>query len=198
MEDIKWIEDLTENSEAEWKRFHAEFGLEIYHRALKITGSHQDAEEVVTDVEMEICNSIKDFKMDCKLKSWILGITIRKSLNFIRNRDAAKRTTFENVLKLKEGQYDDEAVLFIVREDSDDDNPQKIYLRKEFMAAFIFAITQLPQFQGEAFALRHVERLSIPEIMILMDKTEPAVKSLIFDGKKAMQVLMLEFKNVSF
>jgi RNA polymerase sigma-70 factor (ECF subfamily) len=58
----------------------------VYGVALRMTGNTEDAEEVAQDVFVAAHRSLRNFKGESSLKTWLYRIAVNMSLNVIRRR----------------------------------------------------------------------------------------------------------------
>jgi RNA polymerase sigma factor (sigma-70 family) len=58
----------------------------VYTVAYRISGNHEDAEELAQDVFVKAYNSLKDFKGKSKLSTWLYSITYNTSISKIRKK----------------------------------------------------------------------------------------------------------------
>src|SRR5574342_643589 len=74
------------------------YGVKIYRLALRITGSHEDAQEVSQDVLWTIVRKIGTFKGESALGSWIYRITANAAYEKLRSRRGKDEVSWEALL----------------------------------------------------------------------------------------------------
>lgn len=137
-----------------------------------------DAEDISQEVFVEIFQSVKNFKSNSKLSTWIYRITVSKCLDEIKRRNRKKR--FSSIGKLL---YLDDVANWISGGHMPDKNLKENESLKEVMAA----IDKLPENQRVAFTLSKIEGFSNKEIAEIMDTTLIAVETLISRAKKRIE-----------
>jgi len=141
----------------------------IYRLALKMTGTPQDAEDVLQETFIKAYQNIDKFEGRSKVSTWLYRIAVNESLMLLRKR--------------KDGIVDIDAG---VKTDSGDILPRQIIdwcclPEKELMSGearkhIKQAIHQLSDANKAAFILRDVEGLSTREAAKALDISESALK----------------------
>jgi RNA polymerase sigma-70 factor, ECF subfamily len=137
----------------------------------------EDAEDISQEVFIEVFQSIKSFRNDSKLSTWIYRIAVTKSLDEIKKRNRLKRiTSLGKMLHL------DEVSDWI----SGGPLPDKSIHEKEKMDEILKALNVLPDSQRVAFTLSKIDGYSNTEIAEIMKTTIVAVESLVYRAKKSV------------
>ena len=126
------------------------------------------------------------------MSTWIYRITVNKSLDFLKARQAKKRSGF--VVSLFGSKTDDDRPLDV----PDFAHPGVQMEQKEAATALFKAINQLPEQQKVAFTLSKVEGLSYQEIADVLETSIPSVESLLFRAKQNLQKLLKDFYENEF
>lgn len=135
----------------------------------------EDAEDTAQEVFIEVFQSIRNFRGDARLSTWICRIAVTKCLDEIKKRKRKKRiTSIGKMLHL------DEVAGWLVSGYKAD----KAILEKEQMKEILEALDELPDNQRVAFTLSKLEGYSNKEIADIMDTTITMVESFISRGKK--------------
>lgn len=161
------------------------YSSQVLNSSVNILVSREDAEDVCQEVFIEVFRSIKNFKGDSKLSTWIYRITISKSLEFLRRKNRKKRSGFFRELF---GSDDQE---FNVP--ADFNHPGVLLENKELAAVLFSALEKLPERQRIAFLLSKTENLSYSEISEVMEISVSSVESLLFRAKQGLQGLLEKY-----
>ena len=174
------IQALQNGSELAFKSLVEMFQSKVTNTALGFVPNLQDAEDIAQEVFVEVYRSVKKFREESKLSTWIYRITTTKSLEFIRHKKRKKRVAFFQSLI---GLDDDKT-----RARSDEFNHPGVQLENKERAKILFDhIDKLPENQKVAFTLQKVEGLSQKEICEVMETSESAIESLLHRAKKNLQ-----------
>ncbi|WP_309607611.1 RNA polymerase sigma factor [Flavobacterium sp.] len=134
-----------------------------------------DAEDVSQEVFIEIFQSIKSFRGDSKLSTWIFRIAVSKSLDEIKKRNRKKR-----ISSIAQTLHLDDVAHWI----SGGKMPDEDLIASDNMAQINKALNKLPENQRIAFTLSKIDGFNNLEISEIMKTTTIAVESLIYRAKK--------------
>jgi RNA polymerase sigma-70 factor, ECF subfamily len=135
----------------------------------------EDAEDISQEVFIEVFQSIKSFRGDSKLSTWIYRIAVTKSLDELKKRNRKKR-----IIALGKILHIDEVTNWI----AGGQMPDKSILEKEKMKEVMQALNNLPDNYRVAFTLSKIEGYTNSEIAEIMNTTIAAVESLVSRAKK--------------
>lgn len=163
------------------------YGNKVVNTCYRFLLNQQDAEDIAQEVFIEVYQSIKSFRHDAKLSTWIYRIAVTKSLDAIKKRKRQKRfAALGKILHL------DDVAHWL----AGGTMPHKALEAKEKMQEITTALNTLPDNQRIAFTLSKVEGYSNPEIAEIMQTSVVAVESLIKRAKKQVSAeLEIILKN---
>lgn len=152
----------------------------VFHLAFDLTGNFQDAEDLSQEVFIRIFRSLRKFRGDCKLSSWLYTITTNTWIEL----DRTSHARFHHLLAPLE---EDTVESLQVRCESYRDDPERS-AEKSFIRNHIQnALSVLSPRERSVFALRFFHDLKLAEIAEILGITEGAVKSHVFRAVKKMQ-----------
>ena len=149
----------------------------VINTCYKFLLDREEAEDISQEVFLEVYQSIKFFRGDSKLSTWILRIAVSKSLDEIKKRKRKKRVSSAFKKVHLEG---------LANWLAGGTTPEKLLSGKEDMKKIIKAMDTLPDNQRIAFTLSKVEGYTNTEIAEIMKTTIIAVESLIYRAKKEL------------
>jgi RNA polymerase sigma-70 factor (ECF subfamily) len=148
----------------------------IYRLGLNITGSPEDAEDVLQETFLKAFQHLPEFREDARFYTWLVRIGVNEGLMKLRKRRADKTVTMED-------QVDDEGVV-MPREFTDwKPNPEQLLAQSELGSILNNAAQSLPPTFRTVFHLRDVEGLSTAETAEMLGLTESAVKARLFRAR---------------
>lgn len=150
----------------------------VFRTALDIVQQHEEAEDVAQEVFIEAHRSIKHFRGESKISTWLYRISISKAINWERKKKAAKRFSLKRMLHIDE-RTENEAKDFF--------HPGVLSERKEEAALLFKTLKQLPENQMAAFILIKVEGLNYDEVSQIMNVSVKALESLMHRAKENMR-----------
>jgi RNA polymerase sigma-70 factor, ECF subfamily len=135
----------------------------------------EDAADISQEIFIEIFQSIKSFRGDSKLSTWIYRIAVSKCLDEIKRRKRLKRISdFGKILHL------DMVVDWI----GGGNMPDRPVNESEKMKEIMQALNTLPENQRVAFTLSKIDGYTNQEIAEMMNTSIVAVESLVYRAKK--------------
>jgi RNA polymerase sigma-70 factor (ECF subfamily) len=177
LEDTILIEKLKKGDSSAFNELVSVYRNRVINTCYRFLLVEEDAEDVSQEVFIEVYKSIKSFRSDSKLSTWILRIAVSKSLDEIKKRQRKKRisSVFKKV-------HLEDLANWLVGGPS----PEKQLSEKENMKEIMKAMDALPDNQRIAFTLSKVEGYTNPEIAEIMKTTTTAVESLLYRAKKEL------------
>ncbi|HEV2351514.1 MAG TPA: sigma-70 family RNA polymerase sigma factor [Terriglobia bacterium] len=148
----------------------------IYRLGLNITGSPEDAEDVLQETFLKAFQHLPEFREDSRFYTWLVRIGVNEGLMKLRRRRADRTVPIED--------HVDEEGVTMPREFTDwSPNPEQLLAQSELQSILDNAAQSLPPTFRTVFHLRDVEGLSTAETAELLDLTESAVKARLFRAR---------------
>ena len=183
------VERLKQGDEAAFKQIVESWQNMVYNTALGILQNAQEAEDVAQEVFVQVFESIKDFKSEAKLSTWLYRITVSKALDNLRRKKRKKRFAYIQSLFGADNKTEIEKPDF--------NHPGVTLDNKERAAVLFKAINQLPENQKIAFSLHKLEGLSYQEISEVMKTSVSSIESLMHRAKNNLRKwLVKHYENV--
>jgi RNA polymerase sigma-70 factor (ECF subfamily) len=178
MNEREVIEQLKLGSEPAFKMLVETYRKLVVNTCFGLVHNTEDAEDIAQDVFIEVFRSIKNFRADAKLSTWLYRIAVNRSLNHIRDNKQRKWfQSFDDVVKEKNAQLQHQA----------SENPATDLENRQRANILHEAIGSLPENQRTAFTLNKYEDLSYKEISEVMEMSVSSVESLIHRAKLSLQ-----------
>ncbi|NKB67055.1 MAG: sigma-70 family RNA polymerase sigma factor [Candidatus Latescibacteria bacterium] len=157
-----------------------------YNLAKKTLSDQRDAEEVVQDAFVKIHQAIGDFRGEAALKTWILRIVLRLSLN--RRRDRSRSAWRRLGLHHRDQERGDGGGQSFREEQlpSPEADPEGAYIARENRRIIMSLVDGLPEPLRQVLVLNSFDELSYEEIAAVLDIPVGTVGSRIYSGRKAL------------
>lgn len=152
----------------------------VFNTVNGFLGSQSDSEDVAQEVFLQVHLSIKQFKGECKLTTWLYRISVTKSMDWLKRKNRKKRFAF---LESLSGRDDGEKQLDV----AGFDHPGVATERKEQAAILFRALQDLPENQKIAFTLNKVEGLSYQEVADVMAVSVASVEAYLHRAKQNLR-----------
>lgn len=85
---------LQQGDNEAFKKLIDEWQDMVYNTALGIIQNEDDADEITQEVFIQVFQSIRSFKGDAKISTWLYRITISKALDYLKKQQRKKRFGF--------------------------------------------------------------------------------------------------------
>ncbi|MBL7731535.1 MAG: RNA polymerase sigma factor [Chitinophagaceae bacterium] len=184
MDEQALIQQLKQGNEPAFRWLVDNYRNRVYHTALNIVQDIKEAEDTAQETFIQVFESVKGFKGESSLSTWIYRIAVRKALDKIRRRKTRQR--LQSVIpwwmpaETKSGE-----ALFL--------HPGIEAENKEKAAVLFRAIDRLPEKQRLAFTLIKVQGMNYEEACEVMQQNLKAVESLISRAKGNLQKELEEY-----
>jgi RNA polymerase sigma-70 factor (ECF subfamily) len=180
------ITSLKQGDNGAYRQLVDRFGNQVFNVAVSLLNNREDAEDITQEVFSTIFHSIRLFRGDSSLSTWIYRLSVSKSLEHLRALQRKKRSGI--MVRIFGGEKNS---------DIEEKNPfyhPGIRLENRERSAILFqAIRQLPENQKTAFVLHKVEGLSQAQIAGIMEITVAAVESLMVRARQRLKVLLSDY-----
>lgn len=155
----------------------------VYRLAHRMTGSPQDAEDVVQDTFLRAYRQLGRFESRANFSTWLHRIAVNCSIDLIRSRRHQESGADAADLEHFEGAAEDRA----------DPSPERLMLSTQVQERIGAAMAALSAMERAAFVLRHFEGQSIEEISRALGLKTNAAKHSVFRAVRKMRVALEPF-----
>lgn len=144
----------------------------MYRFAQRLCGSPEDAKDLVQETFLNAYRSLKDFRGESRVSTWLYTIAAHACQRMRRKRkgEPERELSLDALMPTSDGDMP----LQIPGEDL---SPEERLEHKELRRSLLAAVHKLPQKYRMVLVLRDMEGLSAKEVGAVMGLTERAVKS---------------------
>jgi RNA polymerase sigma-70 factor (ECF subfamily) len=145
----------------------------IYYLAYDITGDHQEAEDISQEVFIKMYRSLKTFRRDAKMSSWLYQITVNASIDSLRKKSSRQATPISEFdrLNIQESLAASKVSAF---------DPLRSTESSQIQNHISQALKKISPKERTIFVMRHYNDLKLGEIAEVLGITIGTVKSLLF------------------
>jgi RNA polymerase sigma-70 factor (ECF subfamily) len=176
MDEFELIQKLKDGDETAFRYVIEAYQKMVLNCSFKFLRNVESAEDLTQEVFLEVFESIRSFKQNSKLSTWIYRITVTKSINHLKSLKRKKRSLFITSIF---GEDEIENRIHT----SEDTNPERLLENKDRVAILKWAIEKLPENQQIAFTLSKYKEMSYEEISLVLNTSISSVESLIHRAK---------------
>jgi RNA polymerase sigma-70 factor (ECF subfamily) len=170
--DAQLMIQLASGDDAVLETIMHRYKAPILNFALRMLGSHPDAEDVAQDVFVRVYQHRHDYNPDQKFSTWLFGIARNAAIDRLRWRT---RHPTEGL--------DDTAI----PPTSPEPSPSDATAASELGAEIARAIAALPEDQRTVIVLSEYHALSHAEIAAIVHTSEKAVESRLYRAKQTLR-----------
>lgn len=153
-----------------------------YRAALRITGRHEDALDVVQDAFIRAFERLSEFTGDARFKTWLLRIAANRALDVLRARKVRLATPLE--------ARSDDGPRLSLADAHPANRPAAGLERQELAARLQAAIETLPLEQRTVFALYASGDLTYGDIAEVLGIPVGTVMSRLYHGRRRLAQLL--------
>ena len=161
------------------------YEMMVYNLALRLTGNRDEAEGVLQETFLRVLESIKSFRGDSKLGTWIYRIATNYALMKLRKRK-------KKFYSLDEYTLDSERDYSAFNR-SIEENPESMLYNSELRVAMDEAIESLPPKYKTAFIMKDIEGFSLKEVADVLKMNVATVKTHIHRARLYLRDKLAEF-----
>jgi RNA polymerase sigma-70 factor (ECF subfamily) len=160
------------------------YETKIYQYAYRLTQSNEDAADVVSETFVRMYTSLKNFRGDSQLSTWLYRVVSNVYFDF------RKRERSHDHLPLEFPSDDGTTEMERQIEDPNAPDLDEHVLQLERQRILMGAISRLPEYQRAMVVLFHVEDRSYEEIAQILNLPLGTVKSRLNRARIALKELL--------
>lgn len=176
------VRDIVAGDATAFSSLVLDYHALAYSLAYKTLNDQQDAEEVIQDAFVKVYQALDGFRGEASLKTWILRIVLRLSLNRRRNRSRSAWHRLGLHHKVAEEVLDTATEAT----SSASQTPESLCISQETRQFLLKLIDELPDTLREVLILNSLDELSYEEISHILHIPLGTVGSRIHAARKKL------------
>lgn len=183
--EIDLLEKLKNGDAAAFDILINRFSNDVYSLLFRLTQNSEEARDLTQETFLRVVQSVKSFRGEASLKTWLFRIAINQA----RNRRRWWMARRQNVtFSLDAGRSNDESAnLHDTLADASQSSPEEQALQREQSKCLHKALQELTPNFREAVVLRDIEGLSYEEIAETLETSIGTIKSRIARGREELR-----------
>ncbi len=166
-----------------FQQLFADFQSQLKSYLYRLTASRNDADDLTHDTFIRAFDKLSTFKGESSLKTWVFQIATHLAYNQLQK---SKRWTPDVSERAKQLVLESDSLrneIVAVHQQSS----AAVYEMKEHIdTCFTCIAKNLPIENQVALLLKDVYDFTVPELCLMLEKSEGSVKYLLQDGRKSM------------
>ncbi len=159
------VRQFQEGEERAFNELVFRYQEKVYWIARRFTNDHDNADDITQDVFCKMYESLRDFRGESSLYTWLYRVTVNASLNFLRRQKLRDFFRLEDLLEVGGDEQE---------------SPDAIVEKAEHQSLVEEAVASLPEKQRAVFVMRYYEELPYEEIAGILKTTVGGLKANYF------------------
>jgi RNA polymerase sigma-70 factor (ECF subfamily) len=152
----------------------------VYYIAYDITGDHNDAEDISQEVFLKVFRSLKTFRRNAKLSSWLYQISVNASIDLLRKKSSKPEKLMDNLERVD------------IRENlpgssAHAQNPERSAENIMIQHRISQALQKISPKERSVFVMRHYNEFKIREIAEILNVSSGTVKALFYRATRKLR-----------
>lgn len=168
--DSDLVREFQRGSEQAFNQLALRYRKGVYLTAIGMVGIAEEADDLTQEVFVKAYLSLRTFRGESQVYTWLYRITVNLCLNHLRSRKGRSFNTLEDVAPMPSGKTADAATELC-----------------ELSGRMSAAILSLPEKQRLVFILRHFRELPHAEIAAMLDRDEGTIKANYFQAVRKLR-----------
>ncbi len=160
----------------------------IYYLAYDIAGDHHEAEDISQEVFIKMYRSLKTFRRDAKMSSWLYQITVNTSIDSLRKKSSRPARSIDEFDSMNVQEN-------LPTSGSHSSDPLRSTEFSQIQNHIFGALQKISPKERTVFVMRHYNDLKLNEIAEILNVTIGTVKSLLFRAIKRLRKELLQYMN---
>ena len=170
-------EDEAVMTKTQFRKLVEENKRNVYFLALKLSGNHEDAEDISQEVFLKVYKKFHTYRGNAKIGSWLYRITVNTHLNRNRKKERKAMQSTEHIEQLATAKRAAAA-------ETDPERSTRSGMIKEHVEN---ALSCLSRRERTIFVLRHYNDLPQKEIAQMLKIKTGTVKSTLFRAVRKLR-----------
>jgi len=168
------------NQEQALKLFINEYQTRLYSLTYRMLGNHDDAVDALQDILLQVHRSLKSFKGESRLYTWVYRLSSNVCLNIRKKRSrSSQQVEWTDALQT--------SMLPIERPNEDPDTMCETKYNQFLIQQ---AILKLPESQRVLLILHDLEDIALSEVATILNINTNAAKSRLHRGRLALRKII--------
>lgn len=170
--DLELVKQFQSGQESAFNELVLRYQEKVYWVARRFVQDHDTADDVAQEVFLKAYESMKEFRGESGVYTWLYRITVNIALNVLRKKKVREFFRIDELFEM---------------EDSGTPAPDELMEQQEDRSIIEEAIGSLPEKQKSVFVLRYYEELPYEEIAAILHTSVGGLKANYFHAMKKIQ-----------
>lgn len=163
----------------------------LYHLVYRMTGSSEDAEEIVQDTFLRAFKALEKFELRSNFATWVYRIATNRTLDFLKSKKMSNTQTYRVA---EDPDPDDSREIQLAATAA---TPDRLAISEQMKSRMAQALSLLTPAERIAFTMRHMEGRSIGEISKTLNLKSSAAKNSVYRAVQKLRQQLEPFVSTA-
>jgi len=167
------VDRISSGDSTAFQEFVDRYKKKIYYIAYDITGDHDDAEDISQEVFIKVFRSLKTFRRNAKISSWLYQISVNASIDLLRKKSSKPERSMDDI---ERADIQENLPGSGTRAQNPERSAEDLIIQKHISEA----LQKVSPKERSVFVMRHYNELKIREIAEILGVSPGTVKALFY------------------
>jgi len=174
------VDRISSGDSTAFQEFVDRYKKKIYYIAYDITGDQDDAEDVSQEVFIKVFRSLKTFRRNAKISSWLYQISVNASIDLLRKKSLKPEKSMDDTERADIQEN-------LPGSSTHAQNPERIAEGFLIQKHISQALQKVSPKERSVFVMRHYNELKIREIAEILNVSPGTVKALFYRATRKLR-----------
>ena len=174
------VDRISSGDGTAFQEFVDRYKKKIYYIAYDITGDHDDAEDVSQEVFIKVFRSLKTFRRNAKISSWLYQISVNASIDLLRKKASKPEKSMDDI---ERADIQENLPGSSTRAQNPERSAEDLIIQKHISEA----LQKVSPKERSVFVMRHYNELKIREIAEILSVSPGTVKALFYRATRKLR-----------
>jgi RNA polymerase sigma-70 factor (ECF subfamily) len=174
------VDRISSGDNTAFQEFVERYKKKIYYIAYDITGDHNDAEDVSQEVFIKVFRSLRTFRRNAKISSWLYQISVNASIDLLRKKSSKPEKSLDD---LERADIQENFPGGGTRAQNPERSAESFLIQKHISQA----LQKVSPKERSVFVMRHYNELKIREIAEILKVSQGTVKALFYRATRKLR-----------
>lgn len=174
------VDRISSGDSVAFQEFVERYKKKIYYIAYDITGDHDDAEDVSQEVFIKVFRSLKTFRRNAKISSWLYQISVNASIDLLRKKSSKPEKLMDDIERADIQEN-------LPGSSTHAQNPERSAEDFIIQNHISQALQKVSPKERSVFVMRHYNELKIREIAEILNVSPGTVKALFYRATRKLR-----------
>jgi len=174
------VDRISRGDNTAFQEFVERYKKKIYYVAYDITGDHDDAEDVSQEVFIKVLRSLKTFRRNAKISSWLYQISVNASIDLLRKKSSKPEKLMDDIERV---DIQENLPVSSTHAQNPEQSAEDFIIQNHISEA----LQKVSPKERSVFVMRHYNELKIREIAEILSVSPGTVKALFYRATRKLR-----------